>query len=279
MRTIGLALLLIGCGAPSRDVTPDGQPGTDSGSGSSDDGCSGAAKQVYVIDADNTFSTFDPVTRTFAPLGTLSCPSSASPYSMGIDRNATAWVLFDDGAVFHVDTTTLACTHATSLSGNLQNFGMGFSTTMANGTTDQLFIAGGTIAAGADRTSNSTLATFDTTTLQITNVGTISGWPELTGTSEAQLWGYFPGDGTTHISQLDKTNGHVLQTLPEHTIGSSGDAYAFAAYGGEFWVFSGPAGGTSVYEINTSGAIMTTTHTTKTIVGAGVSTCAPVVIQ
>ncbi len=288
MKSIGLAVLLIGCGTPSREVTPDGRPGVDSGtgsgsgSGSGDDGCSGAAKQVYVIDADNTFSTFDPPTKAFTPLGTLACPvasSFAEPYSMGIDRNAVAWVLFNDGEVFHVDTTTLACTHATSLTGNLQNFGMGFSTTMANGTDDKLFIAGGTISAAADRTGNSTLATFDTTTLQTTTVGTISGWPELTGTSEAQLWGYFPGDGTTHISQLDKTDGHVLQNLPETTIGSSADAYAFAAYGGEFWVFSGPLADTAVYEIDVNGTIMSTTHTTKTIVGAGVSTCAPVVIE
>ncbi len=282
-----LTLGLVGCGSPSRggdDQAPDAWPTADAVTvrGDASSGCSGAAKQVYVIDADNTFSRFDPATRTFSDLGVLSCAASgpgASPFSMSIDRNAIAWVLFTDGEVFRVDTTTLACTPATTLSGNLQNFGMGFSTNVANGTDDTLFIAGGTTVQSADRTGNSTLATFNTTTLQTTNVGSIVGWPELTGTSEAELWGYFPGDGTTHISQLDKTNGHVLVTLPEHTIGSSQDAYAFAAYGGEFFVFSGGLGATKVYEININATILTTTSTTRTIVGAGVSTCAPIVIE
>ena len=59
-------------------------------------------------------------------------------------------------------------------------------------------------------------------------------------------------------------------------------AYAFAHWGGHFWVFlqKNAETNTTVYQIDgMTGVISTTTPATgRTIVGAGVSTCAPVVI-
>jgi hypothetical protein len=59
-------------------------------------------------------------------------------------------------------------------------------------------------------------------------------------------------------------------------------AWAFAFWGGDFWVFlqrdTDPS--TSVYHVNGTTGSMTTalSNTSRTIVGAGVSTCAPVVL-
>ena len=52
------------------------------------------------------------------------------PFSMGVDRSATAWVLYDSGELFRVDTTSLACTvtDVDVAQLGLLNFGMGFST-------------------------------------------------------------------------------------------------------------------------------------------------------
>ena len=60
-------------------------------------------------------------------------------------------------------------------------------------------------------------------------------------------------------------------------------AWAFAFYGGDFWVFLGPsglstAGPTVVYRVTTAGGtqpVGSLPTNTRHIVGAGVSTCAP----
>ena len=58
--------------------------------------------------------------------------------------------------------------------------------------------------------------------------------------------------------------------------------YAFAQWGGDYWVFLIKNGepSTTVYQVDgMTGAIKGTVPTTnRTIVGAGVSTCAPTVI-
>lgn len=103
---------------------------------------------------------------------------------MAIERSAGAWVLYNSGELFHVDTSSssLPCT-ATSWhrSNGLVNFGMGLSTDQAGGSTDTLFIAGG----GMTMTSSSTLAKLDITNVSATTVGNVTGWPELTGTGNA----------------------------------------------------------------------------------------------
>lgn len=291
-KSVALALLLFAaCGPSDRSRPGDDTGGTDGGDsgsnvGSNQDGCSDAAKLVYVVDENYTLSQFDPMTKTFTDLGRLSCPAGggATPFSMGVDRNAVAWVLYSDGELFRVDTQSLACTATNwhSQSG-LTQFGMGFSTDASGGDTDTLFVAGGATVSGA---STSTLAKLDTSSMSATTVGTVTGWPELTGTGTAELWGWFPSDelgsGTPRVEKLDKTSGAAQTTFMLPTLQGAPSAWAFAFWGGDFWVFLAKDLdiATTVYQIDgTTGAVKGMTATgNRTIVGAGVSTCAPTVI-
>lgn len=283
-----VTLFTVACGAPKREGGDDDDDPTGDGGNNNNnsDGCSDEAKLVYVVDVNNQLSTYDPVSRTFGDKGLLNCPVSGggTPFSMGIDRNAGAWVLFSSGELFQVDTETLACTKATGWqpggpSGLLQVFGMGFSTDAAGGTTDTLYIAGG---FGPSIEDTSALNTLNTTTLQPTPVGTVQEWPELTGTGDAELFGFFPSETSPRIQKLDKTNGSALQTFPLATLQGFPMSWAFAFFGGSFHVFleRDTDGATSVYEVNAqSGQITNTLNTgNRHIVGAGVSTCAPTVI-
>lgn len=285
-----LGVSLLACGAPGRD-NGDDDPGTDGGSGSNgnQDGCSDAAKLVYVVDSNNKLSTWDGATKTFTDLGTLSCPamSGATPFSMGIDRNASAYVLYSSSEVMRVDTTTLACTKLPyTVQQNQVLFGMGFSTNEVGGTSDTLFIAGGP-DAGAATTTN--LATLDPNSLQVSPLGTITGNPELTGTGNAELWGFFPATTGSRIEKINKMTGAPLQTFGNLTVlNGTPAAWAFAFWGGDFWVFLAkqppglfdPPEFTTVYQFDAAtGTLKGMTPTTnRTIVGAGVSTCAPTVI-
>jgi len=155
---------------------------------------------------------------------------------------------------------------------------MGFSTDAAGGTTDTLFIAGGS----GTTVPTSTLAKLDMGTFQPTTRGTVTGWPELTGTGSAELWGFFPATGSARVVQIDKTNGSALQTYTLNSLAGDPTAWAFAFHGGDFWVFlkKNFETSTTVYQVNgMTGAITGSTPAGgRTIVGAGVSTCAPVIL-
>jgi len=274
-----LCALLAACGGPSDRPTTDGGNGNGDGNGQNGDGCSDEAKSVYVVDQNNTLSRFDPPTKAFTDLGQLNCPASggATPFSMGIDRTAVAWVLYSSGELFRVDTTSLNCTKSTWTSQlGIQQFGMGFSTDAAGGNVDTLFIAGGS----GPTQPTSQLAKLSTTTFQAQGVGTVQGWPELTGTGNAELWGFFPDATSPRIAQLDKTNGSALKTYPL-TIAGMPTAWAFAFWGGDFWVFlmKGLETSTTIYQYDATGQPKSMKMAPgRTIVGAGVSTCAPVIL-
>jgi hypothetical protein len=276
--------LLVACGPGNRGATADGpRGGSDSsavGGDGNQQGCSDSAKLVYVIDEDNTLSQFDPSTKTFHDLGLLNCPTAlGTPFSMGIDRTATAYVLYNSGELFKVDTSSLACTSTSWASQlGLFQFGMGFSTDQVGGNTDTLYIAGGATFPA----NPATLAKLDVTTFQATQVGEVDGWPELTGTGSAELWGFFPDIAAPRVEKLNKASGVAMTTYPESLLASTPTAWAFAFWGGDYWIFlaSDLAPTTVVYQVDgMTGAIKSMTQTVRTIVGAGVSTCAPIVIQ
>jgi hypothetical protein len=285
MRTAAVfALALIACGPDGRDdgTGGGGGGGGGSGSGSGNEDCSDAAKLIYTVDQNNQFLRFDPMTKTFTSLGTLSCPAAgATPFSMGVDRDTIAWVLYTNGKVYRVDTNSnLACTATTfTATGSLQQFGMGFSSNTPGSTDDTLFVAGG---SGPLTSTSSTLATLDRATMQAHNVGTVTGWPELTGTGNAELWGWFPDETNPRIEQINKTTGGGMRTFNLPTLAGTPSAWAFAFWGGDFWIFLMKDFdlSTTVYQIDgNTGAIKGSTPAAgKTIVGAGVSTCAPTII-
>jgi len=189
--------------------------------------------------------------------------------------------------VFPVDPTAtgLPCT-ATSVTplSSMLEFGMGFSTDTAGGTTDKLYIAG---SNDASTTTNAQLATLDVATMMTTTIpgGTVTGSPELTGNANAELWGFFPDATNPKISQINKATGALISpaALPQQLKGQPA-AWAWAFYGGDYWIFLAKANGTSadptiVYQVSPTGQLKGMTPTTgRRIVGAGVSTCAPTVI-
>ena len=276
------ATALAACGPASRDMGDDTGGGDGgNGDGSNADNCSDASKLVYVVDENNKLSKFDPMTKTFSDIGTLNCPAGilATPFSMSIDRDTNAWVLYSDSKLYKVNTSNLMCTATTwTTQLGMTVFGMGFSTDTAGGTQDTLFVAGGS----GPTVPTSTLATLSTTNMTAMGRGTVTGWPELTGTGNAELWGFFPSAGGARIEKLDKMSGSALNTFQLPTLAGEPAAWAFAAWGGDFWIFlmKGSETQTTVYQVSgTTGQIKGMTSAPgRTIVGAGVSTCAPTVI-
>src|SRR5687768_6304387 len=147
----GCALLLaavIACGPPPRrDPGGGGDPGTGPDASQGTNGCADGTELVYVIDQFNQrISTFDPGSKTFTDLGSLSCGAmnGATPFSMSVDRQAVAWVLYTSGELFRVQLPTLQCMKTLWTSPNgMKVFGMGFATNTPGGAEETLYIGGG----------------------------------------------------------------------------------------------------------------------------------------
>jgi hypothetical protein len=279
-----VVVVMVACGPPRRadDDGDDDDDDTGSDASTGDDGCADGTELVYTIDQfGNRLSQFDPATKQFSDLGALSCPTmaGATPFSMSVDRTGAAWVLYNSGELFRVEIAGLACTKtAWSSPSGLKVFGMGFSTDTPGGTTETLYIGG-----GLTQTQTSfTLAAVDTSTLVATPIGNQPALPEMTGTGNAELWGFFADATDPSVVRFDKATGTIAQRYPQPTLAGTMTGYAFAHWGGDFWVFLIKNGepSTTVYQVDgTTGAIEGTTPTSgRTIVGAGVSTCAPVVL-
>jgi hypothetical protein len=240
--------------------------------------CVEASRWIYTVDDNSLLSRFDPDTLTFTDIARLRCPTSESPNSMAVDQNAVAWVAYHGGNMFKVNTTTGACeASGFQTQYGLKEFGMGFVFDPTTGQ-DTLYIAGGDSMSG----TQSTLATVSFPQLVVTPIGAVyAGLPEMTGTGDGQLWGFVPAgsssSGLSALIRIDTNSGKTLdiyqysyQTLPD------GYSWAMKFWGGYFWIFLD----TSVYRVDRnkpSVADPVTVHGNHGyIVGAGVSTCAPV---
>ena len=264
---------------------------------------------MYVLSGDYTLYSFNPAALKFTKIGQLDCPTKEtmvqvdgcpvtenSPNSMAVDRSGTAWVGYQNGELFKVDTSNAKCT-ATGYEYGQQGFdkyGMGFSSDQAGGTAESLYLIGekftidscdfgepsglGTVGRG--------LVKLDTSTLAVTKVGDFSGdlhgqSGELTGGGDGKLVGFFTTSPAVY-AEIDKTNAATTHEKSLNTVDLGGQQYAFAFsyWGGDFWFYS--SNGTTpskVTRVHTSSDGKEETAIADVggfqIVGAGVSTCAP----
>lgn len=229
---------------------------------------------VYVVTETNQLLSFYPPLATFRTIGTIACPAAAgaTPFSMAVERAGTAYVLFSDGELFRVSTADASCRPTSFVAGQsaFSQFGMGFAADVAGGG-ETLFIGG---------TTTSSLGTIDTTTMKVSPIAPFDpplDGPELTGTSDGRLYGFYvrAGQPGTFIGEIDKRTAKLVaeDALPNL---DRGQAWAFAAWGGDFWLFVAPGSTSEVHRLETAtGKLSVVTGLGSRIVGAGVSTCAP----
>jgi hypothetical protein len=232
--------------------------------------CIEASRWIYVVDEAGWLSRFDPNTLRFTDIALLKCPGGGSTMSMAVDQNAVAWVLYDDGNIFKVDTTSGACEATSFKPGqhDMWKFGMGFVFDPATGQ-DTLYIAG-----------YSNLATISFPDLVVRPVGpTSSGIAELSGTGDGQLWGYVASFTSGNRSapallRYDPTSGKTIESYLYASM-ITPTSYAMKFWGGSFWIFAN----SSVYRVRreslSEAEYVGDYQRSYGIVGAGVSTCAP----
>lgn len=286
----GPALLVaaLACGCGARSSLPSPTPGP----GSSPEICTnGDDSPVFVVsyatDGSAVIHRFDPPSATFTTVQKLSCmidpstPEGETPFSMAVDHAGQAYVLFRDGRVFRADTDGTDCsptsyTYDPSLFS--QVFGMGFAASAAWGG-ERLFVS-----SFFDGTP-SRLGYIDTDAMTFHPVGTFSkdvGYAELTGTGDGQLFGFgiTENDSTAHVVTIDPDTAAIVSDTAVSADENPG-GWAFAFWGGDYYLFYSGATlfseGSTVDRIRADGTVDQgyAKLPGRTIMGAGVSVCAP----
>jgi hypothetical protein len=268
--------------------------------GGTPEGCDESTQLIYVVDKDYNLLAFDPRqdANTFMLIGQLDCPAGtswplldnpATPFSMSIDRTGRAWVLYTSGEIFFVDTSNASCTPSTFTKGaqGFQLFGMGFVSDAAGSDAETLFIAGGDASIAAGLPGATFLGKVAPSTMAVTKMDEVTRG-ELTGNGAGELWTYMPQYGfpfpAPTVAKLDKATGAVAKTYTLPGSGALVDAFAFAHYGGRYYVFEtaatsrvlrlDPAGNNGAGKVD-----VVVPDSPYEIVGAGVSTCAPIDVE
>jgi hypothetical protein len=243
---------------------------------------------IYVLTSQLDLFAFYPPNASFTLVGKINCPDmdpngQSQPFSMAVDRKGSALAVYFDGRLFEVSTKDASCKATPFLPGQqgFGTFGMGFAADGPGSDTETLYVAEGHPGGGGPSLG---LATIDTSTFELDFIAPFSGGDvgtggELTGTgTDGRLFTYFmdPSGQGSHIAEVDKATAalHGDVTLP---FGDLQSAFAFAYWGGAFYTFTAPNnGGTLVHRYDPSDDSVTLlTINTDTVVGAGVSTCAP----
>jgi streptogramin lyase len=224
--------------------------------------CAEETKQIYVLGTDKALYRFNPATLQFKHLGVIACPSSAGTFSMAIDRRGTAWVEFTDGRLFAVSTFDASCKPTAFQAGQtgFTTFGMGYAKN-ADGSGETLYASGAGLAA------------LDTKTFELKFLGSLSfGRTELTGLDQ-ELYAFAVGSGV--VARLNKQTA-ATEVVYRTTAINETAAFAFAQWGGEFWIFTGnEMSKVTRYQPSTDTSTIAVENTGMLIVGAGSSTCAP----
>ncbi len=231
--------------------------------------CDEDSKQIYVVTLENLLYRFEPVAMKLVKIGNLSCPASpgATPFSMAVDRKGIAWVNYTDGGIFHVSTKDAACTPIAYKpgQGGFKTFGMAF--VAEKGKPESLFVS------DYDQKG---IGRIDTAALKLSFVGSYGamGPAELTGTGAARMFALFSASGS--VGELDRASAKVLGKKPVPGL-AVGIAFAFAHWGGDFWLFTSTLpGSTTITNFDYDTGVATVKGKAPlTVVGAGVSTCAP----
>ena len=230
---------------------------------------------VYVVDNAHQLLSFDPKKLPNDPfhlIGKLTCDPRSSPNSMAVDRKGVAWINYHSGVLHKVSIIDGKCKQAITPDGAPAAFGMGFVTDGPNATTEKLFVASIADSQFAEldiaqkRPPWRAISTF-----------TSAKNPELTGTGGGQLFGFFPADDG-FVQEIDRATGKLLgKRMPVGSPKGQVGAWAFAHWGGKFYVFVTIDERSMVYEVDgkTGKSTRVRDNLPTEIVGAGVSTCAP----
>jgi hypothetical protein len=244
---------------------------------------------IFVLSKTAVLWKYLPFTNKFVMLGAPKCDVAPSTFSMGVDRQGYAWVQFSDLQIRKVNVTDVNdCQDPgfVPMQDGVENFGMAFVSNSAEDKCDRIYgnhYNG--VAMGKDA---SEFFSVDPVTLDLVQLGKSDyGLAEVTGTGDGRAF-LFAGPDPADLIEVDKNTGDTLATIPLPGV-KTGGGFAFAFFAGDFYFFT-DAESDSTSEVThldyddsdkngKQDLTVVLQDVPLRIVGAGVSTCAPLVPQ
>ena len=248
---------------------------------------------IFVLSGDAELWKYFPANNTFKMLGSLNC-GMTDTFSMAVDRLGFAWVQFLGGDIRKVDVTDVSkCTDPGFIAGQngVDNFGMAFVSNSESDACDRIY--GNTYSGFGGFSEGPNIGDFitiDPVTLKLSKLGkTNFDGAEGTGTGDGRAF-LFGGTGPAKLVEVDKKTGAAKQTLPLAGLEINNGAFAFAFFAGDFYFFTDSNNDFFASEVTRldyddsdmngkQDLTQLTDNAPLVIVGAGVSTCAPVAPQ
>jgi len=244
---------------------------------------------IFVLSKTAELWKYFPGKNEFTLLGAIDCGLPPSTFSMGVDRQGSAWVQFSDQQIRKVDITKVSeCSDPGFVpgQGGVENFGMAFVSNSAEDKCDRLY--GNHYNGVAEAPMASEFFSLDPQSLaQVLHGKSDFGLAELTGTGDGRAF-LFAGPDPSKLVEVDKSSGATLDTIPLPGV-KTGGGFAFAFFGGDFYFFTDNMSDnkSEVTHLDYDDSDNNGQQDLKVIyqdaplriVGAGVSTCAPVIPQ
>ena len=241
---------------------------------------------IFVLSDNAELWKFYPADNSFLKLGNFNCGGMTNTFSMAVDRQGFAWVMFNNpqGEIWKVDVTDVAnCVDPGYNPGQqaINYFGMAFVSNSQADQCDQIY--GNTFDGFGGFQEGQNIGDFlkvDPNSLLIEKIGkTNFNGAELTGTGDGRAF-MFGGANPAKLVEVDKNNGAFLEVTPLGTLELT-NAFAFAFFAGDFYMFTESDNNQTLskvthYDYDESKVLTTVVPQAPfRIVGAGVSTCAP----
>ncbi|WP_177325993.1 hypothetical protein [Nannocystis exedens] len=246
---------------------------------------------IFVLSDDAELWKYFPETNSFTMLGAIGC-GMTNTFSMAVDRLGYAWVQFNGtGELRKVDVTNVAdCSDPGFVPGQngVTNFGMAFVSNSDSDKCDRIY---GNTYSGFGGYSEGPNAgdfiTIDPNDLALSKLGkTNFDGAELTGTGDGRAF-IFGGQFPSKLVEADKDTGAALDVLPLNGLEINNGAFAFAFFAGDFYFFTDSDNDLFNSEVThldyddsdmngVQDLTVLTENAPLLVVGAGVSTCAPV---
>jgi hypothetical protein len=244
---------------------------------------------IFVLSKTAELWKYFPGKNEFTLLGSIDCGLAPSTFSMGVDRQGSAWVQFSDLQIRKVDVTDpAACSDPGFMPGQdgIQNFGMAFVSNSADDKCDRLYGNHYNLVAEGDMVSE--FFSVDPVTLALVQLGKSDyGRAEVTGTGDGRAF-LFAGPDPSKLVEVDKASGATLEITPLPGV-KTGGGFAFAFFAGDFYFFTDSMsdGKSEVTHLDYDDSdknglqdlAVVYQDAPLRIVGAGVSTCAPLIPQ
>ena len=244
---------------------------------------------IFVLSKTAQLWKYFPVKNELKMLGVVDCGLPPSTFSMGVDREGFAWVQFSDQQIRKVDITDVSkCSDPGFVPGQdgITNFGMAFVSNSAQDPCDRLHGNHYNFKAEGDKVAE--FFSVDPDTLNLMQLGKSDyGLAEVGGTGDGRAF-LFAGPDPSRLVEVDKNSGATKSVLLLPGV-KTGGGFAFAFFAGDFYFFTdAESDNTSeVTHLDFDDSDKNGLQDLKVvlqdapirIVGAGVSTCAPLIPQ